>query len=159
MNRRSSPPLKILLIPLLGVLLAGIIARNYRLGSSAPVVLPQAGEWNRPKLLVSTPASAGLSTWPSYRWQDLEAWDPFDPQRLEAAQVGSTAATSPEASSSSRLERGGAREEAPRQVQAILETSSGPTALLNGRLVRVGDVLEDGATIINIDQQGIHLRQ
>jgi hypothetical protein len=47
---------------------------------------------------------------------------------------------------------------AARQVQALLETSSGPTALLDGRMVRVGDVLEDGATVIHIDQQGIHLR-
>ena len=158
MNRQSLPPLKTLLIPLLGVLLAGIIARNYRLGSAAPTVLPLAGEWNRQELLVSTPASGGPSTWPSYRWQDLEVLDPFDPQRFEASRVGLPAATSTESSSSPRPDGGEAMAAAARQVQALLETSSGPTALLDGRMVRVGDVLEDGATVIHIGQQGIHLR-
>ncbi len=92
--------------------------------------------------------------WPDYQWSNFEGIDPFDrttlfPELVPTTSANAktsldahTSATTPPVLISKRLDQ--------IKIQAVFQTPEGAAALVNDRIVKVGDQLEGGAEVVEI---------
>lgn len=149
--------LKLASIPILGSVLLYLVVSQKTQKSPAPVVEAAL----EAKVLESKPVVKPVATdvalnskWPDYQWSDFEGIDPFDRRTLfpELAPVtisnasspldGNALATTPPVLISKRLDQ--------LKIQAVFQTPDGVAALVNDRIVKVGDQLEGGAEVVEI---------
>jgi hypothetical protein len=160
MNKAStSTYFKLALIPVLGSVLCYLIfgQRNKQPLDPAPAVVATVDS-NRAETKLSMKATdrdaAFRSEWPSFQLADFSNVDPFDRRTLFPEPNLVATVTDPEPSETERLVSTASSLAARRlellKIQAVFQTPDGVAALVNDRIVRVGDRLEDGSEVIEI---------
>jgi hypothetical protein len=164
----SIPTLKLALVPLLGGVLFWLSMRE-RLESWMAVADLPVSPTEMGKLsdflatAVGSPAALSDSSrpaWPVFQLEQIRGVDPFDPRRLIIN--GLTSNLMGEGGQADALARpSGLQEKQPetrvRPVQAVFESPRGRSALVDQRLVSVGDQLPDGSQVLDISTDGIVL--
>lgn len=148
-NKLSREQLKLALIPMLGLVLLAVLF--WPSGEKEQPVVTRSA---RPVLTPTNstqPLLAHQPNWPKVRLEDVTAFSPFDPP-APAAPIPSVA---------TNTEQENVEEEImPKPVligklQAVYQTADGMVAILNSRIVRVGDRLPNGSLIVEITEQSI----
>lgn len=164
---RSSSPfgggtVKIALIPVLGLILAGVV---FWPGDKAG--LPAAAVTHPPAAVKPSAAQPADSdgtrpSWPAIRFEDLVAFNPLEPRGAPVS-AQTLAATTDDEYSDEEADA----EETPvaqpptvsRQLQAIYQDARGAAAIVDSRIVRVGDLLDDGSRVSAITAEGVLLER
>jgi hypothetical protein len=108
---------------------------------------------NNPKQHVG--ATIAPVEWPQFSVEEIALLQPFQTlKQLDSLGVGDSA-TGNESIPQEAL--GGGEAIGPVEVRAIFQTPNGAAALLGNRVVRVGDVLDDGRRVTAIHPQGIQV--
>lgn len=164
----SSPVLKVALIPVLGGVLAWVSLRD-RLEdwmSSDAVTMSPADMGRLGDFLATLAAAAAVpedsarSAWPVFQLEQIRGADPFGRQALNLDGPTSNLLSGPSMSDASTptMERRPSQPETQvRPVQAVFESPQGRAALIDHRLVRIGDQLPDGSHVLDISEAGIVL--
>jgi hypothetical protein len=159
MNKRlQTSYIKLASIPILGSVLLYLLIRN-KPAEQTPA--PNVVVASDVKVVESKPAIKPVaidtvvhSQWPVYQLRDFEDVDPFDRRALfpELAPVSNSNESVPSEPDSlvnttsvlvsQRLQQ--------IKIQAVFQTPVGVAALVNDRIVNVGDRLEDGAEVVEI---------
>jgi hypothetical protein len=164
----SIPALKLALIPILGGGLLWVSMRDrlqHWLASDGPPISPMemgrlADFLAKASGSQALPSGSMRSAWPVFELEQIRGVDPFDPQRLitsglSSSLLGEDGQTDAFASPSGRQAK--QPETRVRPVQAVFESPRGRSALIDQRLVHVGDQLPDGSQVLDISQAGIVL--
>ena len=92
--------------------------------------------------------------WPTVRSQDFVDLDPFDrrmiiPEIMVSTETAENASPELLVSSLARPER------EPLKIQAVFESPKGIVAIVDDRVIQIGDQLEDGSKVIDITRDQI----
>ncbi len=143
----KSPKLKYALIPALAAILGYVLIRedgDYAESTSLS---------NNQKLNVA--AKIAPVEWPDFSVEEIALLQPFQTlKQLDDLGAGGNAIGNdsfPLEASGSDVASGSV------EVRAIFQTPNGAVALLGNRVVRVGDVLDDGRRITAIHAQGVEV--
>ena len=143
----KSPKLKYALIPVLAAILGYVLIRedgDYVESTSLS---------NNQKLNVA--AKIAPVEWPDFSVEEIALLQPFQTlKQLDDLGAGGNAIGNdsfPLEASGSDVASGSV------EVRAIFQTPNGAVALLGNRVVRVGDVLDDGRRITAIHAQGVEV--
>ena len=143
----KSPKLKYALIPVLAAILGYVLIRedgDYAESTSLS---------NNQKLNVA--AKIAPVEWPDFSVEEIALLQPFQTlKQLDDLGAGGNAIGNdsfPLEASGSDVASGSV------EVRAIFQTPNGAVALLGNRVVRVGDVLDDGRRITAIHAQGVEV--
>jgi hypothetical protein len=138
---------KLALIPALGLVLAAILFWPSKPGFQPAATSPVVAETpSRAPKTTATP-----KTWAGTTWNEVGEFNLFDPPPTpepEGKTIDSTA-------SSERMERERSNSVTP-QIQAIYQDARGAIAIVDSKVVRVGDTL-DGRRVAEITSSGIVL--
>ena len=141
----KSPKLKYALIPVLAAIFGYVLIRadgDYAESTSLS---------NNKKLNVATKIAP--VEWPDFSVEEIDKLQPFQTlKQLDDLGAGGNAIGNdsfPLEASVSEVASGSV------EVRAIFQTPNGAVALLGNRVVRVGDVLDDGRRITAIHAQGV----
>lgn len=147
MRIMKSPKVKYALIPVLAAILGYVLTREDR------DYLESASLSANQKVNVSTKIAP--VEWPMFSLDEIAMLEPFQTlKQLEGlAEAGGAVGIEslPIDGAASELTRG------PVEVRAIFQTPNGAAALLGNRVIRVGDVLEDGRRVIAIHPHGVEV--
>ena len=143
----KSPKLKYALIPVLAAILGYVLIRedgDYAESTSLS---------NNQKLNVA--AKIAPVEWPDFSVEEIALLQPFQTlKQLDDLGAGGNATGNdsfPLEASGNDVASGSV------EVRAIFQTPNGAVALLGNRVVRVGDVLDDGRRITAIHAQGVEV--
>lgn len=156
----KSQKLKVALIPVLGVCLLVVLNRSDSDRTSAPnAATPTAAATPKEPAnpTVDKTADAALQRpWPSRSLDEILAFDPFRPRReapLAAAQPARQHAT-PEPQHDPRIEHL-MSQYAAQTPDLVLRSQRGVSAVIGSQTLTVGDVVEGGARVVEIRDDGI----
>ena len=97
-----------------------------------------------------------LSAWPAFRSDDFADMDPFDRRMIVPEVLEPTVSNESSISDHEILVSNLARpEREPLKIQAVFESPKGIVALVDDRVIQVGDQLEDGSKVIEITRDQI----
>ncbi len=164
--RRPAPAWKIALIPLLTMVLVWSLATGDKDSLDAATVAATADEAGVTNLLGSVPESPDVSlpgfdtkTWPAV---DSESIADFDPFALSGAlEQRSTVPPAPEsphpvaAIDAKQSEQRIQEALSQLQLQGIFNGKNGPAALVDSRIVCIGDEIKPGLRVVQITASGI----
>lgn len=136
---------KLALIAVLGLVFAAILFWQARHQSN-----PLSAEMGiQPQARATSIDKAFTTSWPSTTLAEVSAFNPFDPPPRPTAPD----ASEPEATSEPQTTKA---PPAISSVQAVYEDRRGTIAILNSKVVRVGDYL-DGRRVLDISAKGVVL--
>jgi hypothetical protein len=164
----SIPALKLALVPILGGVLFWVSMRerleSLMAGADLPVSPMEMGRLadflSKAVGSPAAPSDSSRPAWPIFQLEQIRGVDPFDPQRLiidglTANLFGESGqADAPAPPSGLQVKQPETR---VRPVQAVFESPRGKSALIDQRLVNVGDQLPDGSQVLDISTDGIVL--
>jgi hypothetical protein len=155
--------LKIALIPILGLILVYLVMRNPTDGEQTSVDPPVSvsvtetprsvlnQEPTRPPTKSQTkPFAQAVSSWPKFEVDDLQNVDPFDRRALFPDPSEVTGSSDPTNTLVGTTDRSSADTLKPIKIQAIFQSPSGITALVENRVIHIGDRLADGSEVVGI---------
>ncbi len=169
MNKGStSTYIKLALIPLLGGVLCFLVFSQRSKSPPSPVtavvapVIPSSPE---PKL-ASNPAvrtTTFKTEWPSFHIADVGNVDPFDRRTLFPVPAPLTPVAETDFLDSQTLVSTASAMATRRlelvKIQAVFQTPDGIAALVNDKIVHVGDRLDDGSEVIEIHPDHLSIAQ
>ncbi len=160
--------LKVALIPILGGAVAWVSLRDrFEVWISSDGGMFSPAEMGRLADVLAKVAASGVmpedsarSVWPRFQLEQIRGIDPFGSQTLSIA--SETSQPTPGVSKSdtsvpNKDQRPRQPETHVRPVQAVFESPQGRAALIDHRLVRIGDQLPDGSYVLDISEAGIVL--
>lgn len=144
--------LRIALIPTLAAILL-VLTRSLVTGDSQAVeaLAMEKGEVNS---LPTSVVPAATSKWPEMKLADVIAFDPFELPKTEQTRETTVVSS---AMDQNAPNRSAAEAASVGEVQAVYIDSRGTAALVDSKVMRVGDMLPDGRRIVEITTQGIRL--
>ena len=146
----KSPKVKYALIPLLAAILGYVLIREEREESDNAESISAN---NTQKLNVA--AKIAQVEWPVFQAEEIAMLQPFQTVKQLEPSGGLDGEIGSESASDEALADDLAS--GPTKVLAIFQTPNGAAALLGNRVVRVGDMLEDGRRVTVIHAQGIEV--
>ena len=150
---------KIALIPVLAGILYLVLPKSStkdKAGAATPTKV--ATESHRHKRTIRPPNPEAHAkepiVWPEIRLEDLSGADPFDRRRMFPEQaIDPASATDIEKETFVSLNGEAGENASPFKtiaIQAIYESPQGVIAIIDGRMIHVGDRLEDGREVVGI---------
>lgn len=157
-NARKHPSnsIRLLLIPVLAmVLLAVVCWPTAKQANLASLQLPLNSVEMAPQLGENT---ANRPVWPVVHLDDVISCNPFQPLLMNSAEASiamhDDAGTEEIENTDSKA---ASVPSTPGTVQAIYFDARGAAAILDSRVVRIGDILANGSRIVSIHAQGVSL--
>jgi hypothetical protein len=153
---------KIALIPVLGLVLVYLVMRS-RTGTEQTSAEPPASvalnetSSDTPNQEPTKPVAQAISNWPKFEIHDLQNTDPFDRKAVFPVPPEATASTDPNKSLVATTDRSPEEALKPIKIQAIFQSPSGITALVENRVVHIGDRLADGSEVVGITPEQLLL--
>ena len=153
--------LKIALIPVLGFLLLYLVLRG-RIGSEESPIDPlvtvtsdTTASSNRTQDQ-EKPLTSAQSDWPEFQLNDLQNADPFDRRMIfpDLSAITSSDQSNTLVGSNNQSSVGALP---TIKVQAVFQSPSGITALVDNRVLHIGDRLADGSEVIGITPEQLVL--
>jgi hypothetical protein len=162
MSPSMNKNLKLASIPVLGLVLVYVIVRGRNSGDQASVdpavnlvadaVPTRASTQALNKSLVQTSYE-----WPTFELEDLPNVDPFDRQALFPSPSVVENSSDPSNTLVGKSDRSSADALKPLKIQAVFQSPSGITALVENRVVHIGDRLDDGSEVVGITPEQLLL--
>ncbi len=165
-TRRATPAWKIALIPILTIVLLWNLSTGDEEPLGAATVAETADETGSTNSLDSSPAPSELQPapfdtkpWPAVDSETIAEFDPFAlsgelEQRStvpSAPELPQPVAAIDEKQSEQRIQEALSH----LQLQGIFNGKNGPAALIDSRIVRVGDEIKPGLRVVQITASGI----
>jgi hypothetical protein len=154
--------LKIALIPALGLVLVYLVLRGRNGSEQSSVETPVRVADNETSRSIrsqepTTPVTQAISNWQKFAIEDLPTTDPFDRRALFP--VLSAVATPSDSNNTlvGAPDRSSAEVLKPIKIQAVFQSPSGITALVENRVIHIGDRLEDGSEVVGITPEQLLL--
>lgn len=149
-------PVQMVLMPVLGLVLVAVLfwpKANIAAPPAVAIMTVDQGDTRG----TATQEVKQSRIWPVTSLEDVLAFDPFQPMKSQLSQL-----TSPVVPQSTQIDRlkNDTREDvvSPSNLgalQAIYFDTRGAAAILNSRVVRVGDVLANGSKVLEITAKGV----
>ncbi len=150
-------------IPVLSIMLVVILYGNFRPNTVEPPATPRP--LGSAQAAAQSPAVPAHTTptarvWPSFALHEIIALDPFPAPERPPVTPAEAARPAPQPngltlSDSLHDPVMATRASVADSIQAIYFDGTRAAALLGSRVVRIGDVLEDGTTVIDVGAEGI----
>lgn len=149
---------KIATIPVLALVLYCVLPRDKNIATDNKANSPSDKVENRParhgKYATADKTMAKKPEWPVYRALDIASTDPFDKTMIFPETVVHLDGKEPSDSSTQKLISSSTTTQTVKvsdvKIQAIFRSPKGFAALVDTRLIQVGDRLSDGAEVIEI---------
>ncbi|WP_166831007.1 hypothetical protein [Thalassoroseus pseudoceratinae] len=158
MNLRSSQTIKLLLIPVLGFVLFSVVFEDEGFNEQQSLAPrksnSQASKQDKPSSN-SKQALTVLPPWPSCCLDDMLAHNPFHIPKPPPVEPDST--TEPDEDESAPVTPSATTLQTLR-VTAVVSGQNGMMALVNNRMVQVGDTLDNGLVVVGIDENAITVK-
>lgn len=155
---------KLAAVPVLALVLLWVVTRGEEEALPPPVALADpaaAGSPAAPGANRTAPPASGDSQWPDFALAEIVAHDPFAVPRAIASGPPSVHSPLTQPVSVDRPENTADQGRSRRQmlgkkrVSVIYRGPHGPTAIIDSRVYREGDKLEDGVRIVEIRADGV----
>lgn len=165
---------KLAAIPILALVLAGMLYRNFAGGSDAPPFAPPPPRLMRVPLHGATAVVPNLISkldakqWPKIELEEIIARNPFgtwnstdvnsavaSSSSTSAQKIGSPSADSREPTNQIKLTETVTTE----KVQALYRDAAGAAAIVDSHVIRPGDALEGGFKVIEVTNDGITVKK
>ena len=149
---------KIASIPVLALVFYGVLPRDKNIATNNKTSSPSDKVENRSashaKFATAEKTMTKKPEWPVYRALDIASTDPFDKTMIFPESVVHLDGKEPSDSSTQKLISSSMTTQTVKvadvKIQAIFRSPKGFAALVDTRLIQVGDRLSDGAEVIEI---------
>lgn len=154
--------LKLIAIPLLGAVLLGVVVWPSEKEESASPVLSPDRVARRKAAQTSAATAAKTVSWNVIPRADAREFNPFQAPRTATESIaagGAEGNTATTAGSSATASNGTTQSPSPQRqlvrVQAVLDSAGQQMALIDGKLIKIGDELPGGGKVASISAAGV----